>query len=362
MVKRLLLSLFIICLPAFNARAADVIDTEIEGNKSKKVGEEQSGSIKQSEEERESKGKRDSKSMSKGLDKQVQEALKEVGQAMKSQGVDIVLPLEAVFNNVLYDMEKDMAPFKECKIASSPMLARDFGLSAELEGGMVDTMTAQNLANAAKSNFMVSSMGDEDAIREYRDCLAQYGAVIGQSYLYLVEDLNDMKAQVVKDGNGNIVVRGLGYNDFISIANSALHNAAAEIINPTIQSMLNRITNDHTSCRFDGAVEVIKCGASQLTLSSKPQLVLSGVGMYGSGYAGFSGSFKVSRGWSYSEALEKLRSTSKYKRFAEEVSKYAEEMESKGMGKEAVIARKKAVETAMAGRQAVSPTTLVAPK
>ena len=63
--------------------------------------------------------------------------------------------------------------------------------------------------------------------------------------------------------------------------------------------------------------------------------------------------------WSYQDAVEKLKSTSTYEKFAREVSRYAEELESQGRAREATLVRKKTFEVVKAGKQAVSPSRLI---
>ncbi|MDA8338366.1 MAG: hypothetical protein M0Z70_03575 [Nitrospiraceae bacterium] len=251
---------------------------------------------------------------------------------------------------------------QECKIASNPKLPRDFGLSAELRPGVIDTIKADYLSKAAQSNSYIKDnvglMG-EIAVQAYRNCLAAYGATIAQAYLNLTADLNDLKASVSKDENGNITVRGMGYDDFIILADAALQKALKDITNSTIKRTYERATQDNSPCQFDRSIENIKCGSSLIILGTKPQLFISGVQWYGERFAGYQGAYKVSKSWSYQDAIEKLKSTSKYSKWASEVSKYAEELESQGKTREATLVRKKAWELAKSGKQSVSPAKLI---
>ena len=338
---------------------AFALDTSTDTSKTKKTDKEQSQSLKKSQEEKESKGKKKSDTSSTGVDRQTQEAIKAIGQAMSQSGADVTLPLEAVFLDRIAEMEMTAEPFKTCRIATQPKLSRDFGLSAEIRPGVIDTIKADYLSKAAQSNNYVRDLTNEQAVRQYRNCLVQYGAVIAQAYLYLTADLNGLQISISKDKDGNIEVKGMGYDDFIILANAALQKALQGITNSTIKRTYDRTVSDNSPCQLDRSIENIKCGSSLIVLGAKPQLYVSGIQWYGDRFAGYQGSYKVSRSWSYQDAIEKLKSTSKYSKWASEVSKYAEELESQGKTKEATLVKKKAWELAKSGKQSVSPAKLI---
>ncbi|MEW6740964.1 MAG: hypothetical protein AB1325_13815 [Nitrospirota bacterium] len=337
------------------------LDTSVDTGKTQKTDKEQSQSIKKSKEEKETEGKKKSKTTTTGKDLTDSEAIKAIGQAMRQSGSSVTLPLEAVFLDRIAEMEKDTELFARCKIATNPKLGRDFGLSGETHPGVINVVRAENLTAAAKANSYLTSIpfADERSIRRYRNCLVEYGAIIAQAYLYLTADLNDLKVSVSKDQDGNINVKGMGYDDFIILADSALQKALRGITNQTIKRTYDRATNDTSPCQFDRSIENIKCGSSLMVLGGKPQLYISGIQWYGERFAGYQGSYKVSKSWSYQDAIEKLKSTSKYSKWASEVAKYAEELESQGKTKEATLVRKKAFELAKSGKQAVSPSRLI---
>ncbi len=342
---------FVLTVPAF------ALDPQIDTGKTEKRGEEQKQELREMQEKREQKGEREAETIQKGIDRQAQEAIKAIGQAMRQTGADVTLPLEAVFLDLIAQMEiNNIKPFGVCRIATEPQLPRDFGLSAEIRPGIIDTIKADYLSKAAQSNSFIRGIADEQAIRQYRNCLVQYGAIIAQAYLNLSADIDNLGASVSKDKDGNITVRGLGYEDFISLADSALQKALKGITNSTIRRKLDRTLQDSRPCKFDRSVENIKCGSSLIILSTKPQLFVSGIEFYGQRFAGFQGAYKVSKSWSYQDAIEKLKSTSKYAKWALEVSKYAEKMESQGRAKDATLVRKKAWELAKSGKQVVPPT------
>ena len=349
----IVISTFIFSVSAF------ALDTSTDTGKIKKTDKEQSQSLKKSQEEKDTKGKKKADTTTTGVDRQTQEAIKAIGQAMSQSGADVTLPLEAVFLDRIAELENSTEPFRSCRITTNPKLSRDFGLSAEIRPGVIDTIKADYLSKAAQSNSYIRDIADEPSLRQYRNCLAIYGATIAQVYLNLTADLNDLKASVSKDENGNITVRGMGYDDFIILADAALQKALKDITNSTIKRTYERATQDNSPCQFDRSIENIKCGSSLIILGTKPQLFISGVQWYGERFAGYQGAYKVSKSWSYQDAIEKLKSTSKYSKWASEVSKYAEELESQGKTREATLVRKKAWELAKSGKQVVSPSKLM---
>ena len=169
----------------------------------------------------------------------------------------------------------------------------------------------------------------------------------------LTQDLNDLKINIKKDDAGAISITGLGYDDVLSLAKSALDRAISEDKkSPSIARIHDRITSEQSPCRFDRSLENIQCGSSLLIIGTKPQLIAQGIKWYGDGsYAGYQGTYKLSRSWSLSDAIEQLKTNERYFKFASEVSRYTEDLESRGKTKEATWAKKKALSMSAAGKQ-----------
>ena len=191
--------------------------------------------------------------------------------------------------------------------------------------------------------------------------MASYGAVMGVAYLMLTQDLNDLKINIKKDDAGAISITGLGYDDVLSLAKSALDRAISEDKkSPSIARIHDRITSEQSPCRFDRSLENIQCGSTLIILGTKPQLVASGIKWYGDGsYAGYAGTYKLSRSWSLSDAIEQLKTTERYSKFASEVAKYTEGIETHGKTKEATWAKKKALSLSEGGKQDVGTGKIV---
>lgn len=325
-------------LIAMVSAAAAAPDASVKDSSVQKIEKDISMMFKKSVENRDSSGKRKSKSTSSGGDSTQSRSNRQSAAQNQNSSADVSLGLDVLFASKLLQLEETTAPFNTCRILSSPKLPVDFGLSAELPGGGIDTIKTQFLSGYATNNGAVGSVGDVVAIKQYRNCLAEYGAIIGQSYLLLTSDLKEL-------GISNQNIKAIGYDDFIQIAESAMNKAIADgISSKSVKRLYDQIINDKSTCYFDSSITNIKCGSTVTTIASKPVLTVAGVQMFGSSFSGFQGSYRLSRSWSLSDAIEQMKSNSKFERFSKEVSSYAENMESQGKSKEAAAARKKAIE------------------
>lgn len=143
------------------------------------------------------------------------------------------------------------------------------------------------------------------------------------------------------------------------IANGALQRAINGITNQTIKRMYDRVLSDNNPCQFDRSIESVKCGSTLLTLSSTPQLSVSGIPWYGRQFAGYQGTFKVSKAWSYQTAIEKLSSTVRYAKFASDVIDYTSNLERQGRVKDALRIKQRAFDLMKRGKKPVPPLSLV---
>ena len=147
-----------------------------------------------------------------------------------------------------------------------------------------------------------------------------------------------------------MAVRGLGAADVQDLAKAALVRASQGIPDRRIKTAIDQVVADQGECRFAGSPEKIQCGASTLSIGTMPELYFRGVQVYGKAFSGYSGQFKVSSGWSYSQGVEDMKSDSTYSKTGEEVSKYADDLVSRGQGREAVAVKKNAVSQSKSGK------------
>jgi len=233
--------------------------------------------------------------------------------------------------------------------------------------------------------------GNEAALREYRnECLASYFAIGAQALMNFVDGINKLEPALTKlnstmvqaaplgdpkKGKGGIVTKGLssgklkagenevvvgflGYDDAIVLAKSAFISAAKAgtkgIKSPNIRSLYNRIITDKQPMVFDGQTNTVTSGGFQMTVGGNPQLKSGGVSLYGSGFGGFSGAFKLSASWSYTSGLDQLKSVTAWQKFADDVSQYTDNSVTAGQGTDAIYSRGKALEAARASKSSAS--------
>lgn len=317
---------------------------------SQKVEADVSQMWRKSTEQRESDGKRTSSTSSSGRDHQRQQSDRTSGGSQIGGSLDATLSLDAVFGPGLAELETTgPTPWSTCRLLTAPRLAADLGLSTELPGGFVDTGKGRVLQAAASSNLSIRSVdADERAVLDLARCLAVYGETLKSAALTLSGSLGEL-ANISRTKSGEVEVRGLGLEDLARLA-KGLTLVAGE--KPSGVKYERQISGP---CRFAGSPDAIQCGAATVKIGPRPELIVAGVQVYGPGsYGGIQATYKISSSWSYSRQLEAMQSTSEFSRFASEVSKYAEALESRGRSKEAAMARKKAVDLASHGEKGMT--------
>jgi len=336
----------LLCAVLFLATPGLAMEAGVSTSKGQQETHDRTLQNRKTRQKQESEGKRHSESKGTGTDTQAQELLRDLAEAQRSQTMTLSMSLEAVFTPLLRKLEEDREPFRSCRIISNPKLPKDFGFSAQVAPGIIDSIKSQYLDAQTRGNGPVSEFCRDSEVRAYRDCLALYGATLAQATENLNKDLRQLQAL---EGEK---VQGIGYDDFETLAQAAL--AGAVETGPrksSINALLSRIRTDPASCRFQGTREEIACGASRISLSTSPALSYAGLRFFGpNSYAGISGSYQVNAGWSYRDAIEQMKSTTQYAKVAQETSQYAEELESKGRARVAVMARKKAFDVAKQAR------------
>ncbi len=161
---------------------------------------------------------------------------------------------------------------------------------------------------------------------------------------------------IVTDKNGGRRISGIGRDDYIALAREALNNALNDgIKDERILFRYSQVTEDDGDCTFAGATDRILCGSSLLILGPKQQLFAAGdAEVYGHSFMGLNGAYRISKSWSLSKAVERMASISRYEKFAKEVNRYAESLESQGKNLEAAQVRSLAVEDMKSGKTGVS--------
>ena len=315
----------------------------------------------------ESEGKRKQKTYSRGRDVTSSKSDKESVSATRSGTASISVNLADLLSIRIAKLEKaGVEPFASCQLYSAPKLPRHFGLSAERRPGVIDKNRASRLTTAATSNMPVSTFDVSDQkIRDYGKCEAEYGAYLAQAFTYFGSDINALKATVSRGNNDNLSVDGLGYEDAVKLANAALDDALKTGPQGDILAKLNNAINDNGECLFSGSIEHFTCGANRIGIGGQPTMMRDNVLYYGvtitgtSPIYGLQANYNLQTGWSYQAALENIKQVGKFKRFAEDVSKYAEKAEQEGRTREAAYAKKKAIDKAVASDASLSAQAFV---
>jgi hypothetical protein len=330
----------------------------VDSSESQKTDRRSDLSTKQNKEKGKIKGKRKSTTESTGNDKQWQDTKRDVENEQKSTSADISLPLESVFVAKIMELEKsEVEPFHTCQLMSKPRLPKHFGLSAQAGEREVDSYKSQAMTSLSQSGTLVSELVDDTPIRYYRNCLAAYGAIIGQSYINLTSGMKQLQVKNNSDKEGRERLVGIGYGDFVAIAEEALDKVKEYgIKEKSINTLMSRTISEDVPCSFAGSIDRIQCGSSLVVIGAQPQLFAAGgtLEMYGHAFSGYRGEWKMNRSYSMSQSVERMASTSRYEKFAKDVNRYAEEMERQGKSLEAAKVRSVALEQMKSGKVGLS--------
>ncbi|KAA0888077.1 hypothetical protein [Oryzomonas rubra] len=297
-------------------------------------------------------GKKEAETNSRGRDHTNASSFERSGSVQSGGAAEVAVTIDQIMADAFAQLEHDgIEPFASCHVVTSPLLPTDIGINATNGYGEIYVHAAQYYAELARQNQSINAIINPQAVREYISCLGGYGAYGYEAYIRAQKAISGYNAKLSRNKKTKqIVVSGIGYEDFVNTIVAELKYVIAHgLTDAGVKRQFSRLMADkQRPCTFLKATENIKCGSTVVTMDALPKLVSSGVNIYGNGIFGFSGSFKVSTSWSYASALKDMSSDSRYSRFAADVSRFADELESRGMTKEAAYARKKAVNLANA--------------
>jgi hypothetical protein len=334
--------LFIVFILLFVPITSYAVDVSVDTAQDGKAGKDKSVSARASSESRESKTKRKSYSKSTGGESSVSSSGKFAAAMDRQSSLDLQLPIGALF-------------LQEQKLWKSPA---DFGLGGDLGNGVVFATAQKYQAGLAKANGKITDAKvDEAQFKAYLLDLARQGTLIAQAAIYLQEDIVAV-GRLSRKPAGVVEVRGLGSDDLKVLAKGALQKATGMISDGRLKNTLARIEKDvaESTCRFSGDVTTIKCGSAVLNVTTPPVVRYNGIAWFSAteGFGGLHGTYRVASNWSYSQALEGMKSDSAFSRWAAEVSAAAENLEAKGQSRDAVVTKRKAVEKAASSKVGLS--------
>lgn len=265
--------------------------------------------------------------------------LKEIRQGLSQRGMQVGLDVAALALSELRRREATDTPWGSCQILTSPRLPRQFGLTPERGNGWVDTVMQSWLQSVAAVGRPVDGIGNVQAIRDYRRCLALYGTTIAQAMVNLITEID-----ALSPGDRG----GLAYQDVRRLADVAID--AAIRTGPTdayLLDLLTAIRDDTSPCTFGGNLEKIRCGGSEIVLTAAPALTHGGIPVFGRGWAGMQGSVTATSSGSYAQALEQLQLVVGEADQAKQAETQATLREAAGDGAGAYQIRRQAVERAI---------------
>ncbi|QEM69505.1 hypothetical protein FO488_15970 [Geobacter sp. FeAm09] len=319
---------------------------------------------------------------SAGDDEQIQSSIKQMRDARKSRELDVSRPAQAVFLDYLLTMEAypsalDGMPQRQLVEVirrgrlSNPLFPANVGLGASSGKYSIDETRKGYLhSQAGNSARLLAVGGDEAAVIAYAHDLAILGAIIGQAYLFLADDISALQTKIAeaegRKGRSRLIsaplrdatgrprpveaeITEIGAEDFQRMALGALIKVFREGIKDTwVKSMSNRLLSisDESGCVLKGAIDTVRvsCGPAILTFGNPAVLEIAGIQWAGTAFAGFEGRYRLSSAWSYSETLDHLQSIGKSSRIASDYAKRSEDSLSKGKSVDAVWDLREGVE------------------
>ncbi len=318
-----------------------------------------------------SKIKKEAQIFRKNMDRSTSNNVRKSSEKMQSRSVDIDLPLQANFLNILARWEDEgREPFVHYKVVTNPKLIRDFfygykknGKMSETRGLRLNAVMLSKMQKYAQGNAPLNLLDliNESGIKTYLNNVAYYGCLIGQAFLYLKEDIDLLDVQAKE--NRKTISANISYDDFSILAEAALEKAASGLFGLNFNSKMivnlhYSINKDDSPCYFGGDINVVKCGRSVIKLSTPPELNVSNIVVYGDSFAGFSGAFRVSSGLSWGNAIENLKNTTEGQEFTKEVTRSKDRLLSQGMTREAVFLTKAAWESVSGSSSSISAGSL----
>ena len=210
-----------------------------------------------------------------------------------SYSAEVELSTKALFGPVIVELEKDTEPFKSCRLFSSPPLAAEFGITAEIEPGVIDVYKAQYLEQAARSGSSTSGILNKKRWKNYLKCLGIYGAVIGQAHDNLVADIKDVTQTTERAGE--IQIKGMdGPGLFVLAAVSVDRAVTVGINDPNIRALFKLVNSSGADCRFAGG-DYLQCGPVFVRPGKDAEMTVAGTVFFGPAYAGRTGKFRTAK-------------------------------------------------------------------
>lgn len=157
--------------------------------------------------------KKESQVREKTVKKEKSISFKNITSTKSSTSRKVASTVEITLDSLIFaeiaKLEIQKEPFLSCKLISKPPLVADFGLTAEVDIGIIDIYKAEYLSKAAQSNISVAEITNPEMIKQYAICIAQYADVIAfvlKNINRTYNDITELQKHIetlVKNANNN---------------------------------------------------------------------------------------------------------------------------------------------------------------
>ncbi|MBI4828914.1 MAG: hypothetical protein HY804_08930 [Nitrospinae bacterium] len=166
---------------------------------------------------------------------------------------------------------------------------------------------AEIIGKQAQFNAPISGLADTSRFKKYKDCLAIYGAALGQAYLNLISSIRETGGRLTEDElTGDSTVQSLNSLDLYILAGAAVREVISRgLTDGRVKSGYRNIIRERGECRFAGSTSQILCGGVHVVIADGrgTSMTAYGVPWFGDAYAGYRGDYRVSRGDKESERV-----------------------------------------------------------
>lgn len=149
-----------IIISAILSTSATAVNMEVDTSQTQQDAFDKSISSKKSKDIKESQSNKESESFTKDVSDSTSKEVARIAQ------VDILNFISELEMNKVY-------PFNKCQILNNPKLSSDFGITSEIDDGVIDTNFATLLDKAVQNNKYVSNVVDIDEkdLYDYVSCI-----------------------------------------------------------------------------------------------------------------------------------------------------------------------------------------------
>lgn len=191
----------------------------------------------------------------------------------KSYSVEI--SIDPIILAELAKYELNTEPFSVCRLITLPPLPKDFGISAEVDKGLVDLYMAEYLQKAGQFNMSVKGIVRTEKLKQYAICLALYSDIVAS----VLERIQNTYLNV-------------------DVLKRHISNTVGELVKKKPDTrILKQISSlDFDRCRFAGDYTRIQCGQLYIEISEQPKMTLSKSVIYSPPvFMNISAKFNISR-------------------------------------------------------------------